>query len=50
MGRRPLALDMCGRALGLFQGPKMLTGSERDILTGEREEAVDGAAAQLILV
>lgn len=28
MGRRPPALGMHGRALGLFQGPKVLTGSE----------------------
>lgn len=37
-------------ALGLFQGPEVLTGSEMGALTGEREEAVEGAAAQLILV
>lgn len=41
---------MCGRALSLFQGPEVLTGSNMGTLTGEREEAVEGAAAQLILV
>lgn len=44
------ALGMCGRTLGTVQGPKVLPGSETGILTGVREEAVEGAVAQLILV
>lgn len=44
------ALGMCGRALGSVQGPEALPGSETGTLTGVKEEAVEGAAAQLILV
>ena len=44
-GRWPPALVTCG---GLPPGGP--TGSEIGTLTGEREEAVEGAAAQLILV
>lgn len=40
-----------GMASGLLWGPQGVPmGSETSILTGEREEAVEGAAAQLILV
>lgn len=46
-----LAPAMYGRALSLFQGPQEgSTGPEMGSLTGDREEAVEGAAAQLILV
>lgn len=39
------------KSLGLALGPpEVPRGSETDKLTGEREEAVEGAAAQLILV
>lgn len=34
----------------LVPGPEVLAGSETGTLTGDREEAVEGAAAQLILV
>lgn len=51
-GGWPLALVMCGRASGLLGvgGVGVPMGSETGTLTGEREEAVEGAAAQLILV
>lgn len=39
------------KSLGLAPGlPRVPTYSETGTLTGEREEAVEGAAAQLILV
>lgn len=50
-GRWPPAWGTYGRALSLFQDLEVLVGSgTTGTLTGEREEAVEGAAAQLILV